>query len=62
MIIVIEDAGTKALKNIAFDFQTFGISPTGTKIEKTDGEKYAEKIKWKAIYQNCCDAIFKYEQ
>ena len=42
---VIEDAGTKALKNISDDFQTFGISPTGTKIEKTDGEKYAEKIK-----------------
>ena len=38
---VIEDAGTKALKNISDDFQTFGISPTGTKIEKTDGEKYA---------------------
>ena len=41
----IEDAGTKSLKNITDSFQTFGISPTGEKIIKTDGVKYAEKEK-----------------
>jgi len=39
----IEDAGTKSLKNITDSFQTFGISPTGEQIIKTDGVKYAEK-------------------
>ena len=41
----IEDAGTKSLKNITDSFQTFGISPTGEQIIKTDGVKYAEKEK-----------------
>ena len=41
----IEDAGTKSLKNITDSFQTFGISPSGEKIIKTDGIKYAEKEK-----------------
>jgi len=41
----IEDAGTKSLKNITDNFQTFGISPTGEQIIKTDGVKYAEKEK-----------------
>jgi len=41
----IEDAGTKALKNISDSFQTFGISPTGSKIDKTDGNQYAERTK-----------------
>ena len=39
----IEDAGTKALKNISDSYQTYGISPTGEKIVKTDGKSYAEK-------------------
>ena len=39
----IEDAGTKALKNISDNYQTYGISPTGEKIVKTDGKSYAEK-------------------
>ena len=39
----IEDAGTKALKNISDNYQTYGISPTGEKIVKTDGRSYAEK-------------------
>ena len=39
----VEDAGTKALKNISDSFQTFGISPSGEKVLKTDGKKYAEK-------------------
>ena len=41
----IEDAGTKSLKNISDSFQTFGISPTGSKIDKTDGNQYAERTK-----------------
>ncbi len=41
----IEDAGTKSLKNITDSFQTYGISPSGEKIIKTDGIKYAEKEK-----------------
>ncbi len=41
----IEDAGTKALKNISDSFQTFGISPTGQEVPKTDGNQYAEKTK-----------------
>lgn len=41
--IKIEDAGTKALKNISDSYQTYGISPTGEKIVKTDGKSYAEK-------------------
>ena len=41
----IEDAGTKSLKNISDSFQTFGISPTGQEVPKTDGNKYAEKAK-----------------
>ena len=39
----VEDAGTKALKNISDSYQTFGISPTGGKVEKTDGRSYAKK-------------------
>ena len=39
----VEDAGTKALKNISDSYQTFGISPTGGKVEKTDGKSYAKK-------------------
>ena len=41
----IEDAGTKSLKNITDDFQTFGIAPSGGDVVKTDGVKYAEKEK-----------------
>ena len=41
----IEDAGTKSLKNISDSFQTFGISPSGQEVPKTDGNKYAEKAK-----------------
>ena len=41
----IEDAGTKSLKNISDSFQTFGISPTGQEVPKTDGNQYAEKAK-----------------
>ena len=36
--IKIEDAGTKALKNISDSYQTYGISPTGEKIVKTDDQ------------------------
>ena len=43
----VEDAGTKSLKNISDSFQTFGISPSGDKVIKTDGIKYAEKEKAK---------------
>ena len=39
----VEDAGTKALKNISDSYQTYGISPTGGKVEKTDGRSYAKK-------------------
>ena len=41
--IKIEDAGTKALKNISDSFHTFGISISGDKVAKTDGKSYAEK-------------------
>ena len=41
----IEDAGTKSLKNISDSFQTFGISPSGQEVPKTDGNQYAEKAK-----------------
>ena len=41
--IKIEDAGTKALKNISDSFHTFGISISGDKVTKTDGKSYAEK-------------------
>ncbi len=41
----IEDAGTKSLKNITDDFQTYGIAPSGDNVVKTDGAKYAEKEK-----------------
>jgi len=41
----IEDAGTKSLKNITDSFQTFGISPSGDGVIKTDGVMYAEKEK-----------------
>ena len=41
--IRIEDAGTKALKNISDSFHTFGISISGDKVAKTDGKSYAEK-------------------
>ena len=41
----IEDAGTKSLKNISDSFQTFGISPSGQEVPKTDGNQCAEKAK-----------------
>ena len=37
------DAGTKALKNISDSYQTYGISPTGEEVIKTDGKSYVEK-------------------
>ena len=44
----IENAGTKALKNISASYQTYGISPSGDSILKTDAEKYTENIKRKS--------------
>ena len=44
---IIENAGTKSLKNISDSYQTFGIAPSGDKVLKTDAEKYSEDIKRK---------------
>ena len=45
--IPIQDAGTKALKNISDSYQTFGLAPSGDKVLKTDGKEYAENEKAK---------------
>ena len=43
--INIEDAGTKVLKNISASYQTYGISPSGNSIVKTNAKEYTENKK-----------------
>ena len=45
--VIIENAGTKALKNISDSYQTFGIALSGDKVLKTDAEEYSKEIKRK---------------
>ena len=49
---IIEDAGTKALKNISDSFQTFGISPTGSKIERLTVRNMQKNYKKRLINPN----------
>tara|TARA_B100001989_G_C24550159_1_gene473868 strand:- start:3166 stop:4932 length:1767 start_codon:yes stop_codon:yes gene_type:complete len=44
----IADAGTKVLKNISSSYQTFGISPSGEDIVKTNAKEYAKNKKIKS--------------
>lgn len=40
---VIHDAGKKSLKNISTAYQTFGISPAGDEVEKTEADQETNK-------------------
>ncbi len=45
--VIIENAGTKSLKNISDSYQTFGIALSGDRVLKTDAEEYSKEIKRK---------------
>ncbi len=45
--VIIENAGTKALKNISDSYQTFGIALSGDRVLKTDAEEHSKEIKRK---------------